>query len=85
MITYNQATLREFGDGQHLVAYVEVNHPGYKNISDRKITVNKVAYYNLKNKSKVVGYDFYFKFNSVRNKNLLRKSLEKSLNVKLER
>lgn len=85
MITYSQATLREFGDGQHLIAYVEVNHPVYKRIRNFKRVAFEVPYYNLKDKGKVIGYDFYFDYKNKYDRRDVRARLEKLLAVKLDK
>lgn len=85
MITYNQATLREFGDGQHLVAYVEVNHPVYKRIRNFKRITLEAPYCNLKDKAKCIGFDFYFNYKKNSDKTRVRARLEKLLGIKLEK
>lgn len=85
MTTYNQATLREFGDGQHLVAYVEIKHPAYKRIRNFKRIMLEVPYCNLKDKAKCIGFDFYFDYKKNHDKVATRARLEKLLGVKLEK
>jgi hypothetical protein len=54
------ASLREFGDGQYIVAYVEVDNPAYQRIRHFKSVVREVPYFDTRNKGKQIGTDFYF-------------------------
>lgn len=85
MKIYNQVTLREFGDNKHIVAYVEINHPVYKRIRNFKRVALEVPYYNLKDKGKVIGYDFYFDYKNKYDRRDVRARLEKLLVVKLDK
>ena len=83
-MTYREARLREFGDNKHIVAYVEINNPIYSRIRKFKRVTAQVDYYNLKDKGKVIGSDFYFDYRSGGNKTATKNRLEKLLGVKLE-
>ncbi len=84
MTTYNDASLREFGDDIHMVAYVEVNHLVYSRIKHFKRIVNQVDYFNLKDKGKLIGSDFCFDYHRHGDKGRIRVRLEALLGVKLE-
>lgn len=57
--------------GEHLVAHVETEHPACKTIIG---FVERVPYHNLKEKGKIVAYDFYF-----RNTQEIKRKLQKML------
>lgn len=66
------ANLRDLGE--HVVAHVEIEHPACQTLIG---FVQRVPYHNLKQKGKIVAYDFYF-----RNTREIKRSLEKMLKEK---
>lgn len=81
----SDASLREYGDGQHIVAYVEVDHPAYQRIRGFKSVVNVVPYFDTKNKGKQIGADFYFNYRKTSTYYDVRTRLEALLGVEIER
>lgn len=84
MTTYNEASIREFGDNKHIVAYVEVDNPAYQRIRHFQRVMLEVPYFDTKNKGKQIGADFYFDYRKNNDKGRARKRLENILGVKME-
>ena len=80
--TYDEASLREYGDGQHLIAYVEINYSAYDSLKRSK-SVNWTSDYRFK--GKLIAKDFAFEFQNSSDKRDIKKRLEKLLKTKLEK
>lgn len=74
---HEDCSLREYGDGQHIVAYVEVDHPAYQRVRHFKSMVREVAYFDTGDKGKQIGADFYFYYG-------VRPSVYRRIKAKLE-
>lgn len=83
---FNQASLREFGDNQYIIAFVEKEHPAFEAIKQIKRICLTIPYFNLKSKNKKpVACDFYFQPKNKYDKRAVCSRLEKLLGVSLEK
>lgn len=80
------ASIREFGDSQTIVAYVEVDNPAYQRVRHLKKMTLEVPYFDTKNKGKQIGCDFYFECKTGRRQcKSITRLLERMLGVKVEK
>lgn len=84
-MTYDKAHLRELGDNKHIVAYVEKNNPAYCRIKKFKRVALQVPYFDLGDKGKVIGGDFYFCCKDKYDRREVKNRLECLLGTPLER
>lgn len=56
----NHPTIRDFGDGRHLVAHVPTGHPSIAAIRPAAVWVRR--YYDLRRGAKVCAYDLFFAY-----------------------
>ena len=81
----DEASLREYGDSKHLIAYVEVDHPAYDSLKRSKRVAWTSRYYDTNNEGRLMAQDFAFRYTNSSDKRDVRNRLEKLLKVKLQK
>lgn len=79
-MAWQDVAIREYGDGQHLVLYVEAGHPAFDRLSKSNGCAFSQNYYHRRySLTKPVAKDFFFRYGNSNPKRQVLKRLQKIL------